>query len=130
MRLAVFVAAHDKVIDTELADVGAELAHEVSLLLRGHVLAHVLAVESPHVVELGADEESVLLTAADLRTDLGQALEGALVALLGHVVHPDGGWVGGGDIEVRLVHVQVHGGGHVAVEVLLDETVGGELGLG
>lgn len=126
---AVFIAAHDKVIDSKLANGGTHLADQVALLPLRHVLAHVLAVEPPHVMELGGHKERILLTTADLRSNLGQTFIRTLVTLLRHVVHPDRGWVGGGDIQVRLVHVQIHCGGHVGVKVLRYVTTRAELGL-
>lgn len=133
MSLAVFLtdttAAHDKIIDPKLANLRAHLAQHVPLFAIRHIFAHVLAVEAPRVVELCADEESVLFSAANLRPDLCQTFKRTLETLLGHVVHPDGAGVGGGDIEVRLVHVQAHGGRHVRVEMLGNVTVRTELGL-
>lgn len=78
-------------------------------------------------MELCADKKRIFLATPDVRSDLGESLERAFVALLRHVVHPDGGGIVRGHVQVRLIDVQTDRG-HV-VKVLGDEPIRIQLGL-
>lgn len=105
IRLAVFVTVYSKIVHPELPNRRAELTHQISSLLWGHIPAHVLAIEPPQIMKLGADKESVLFPTANLRTHFSETFKGTLVTLLGHVVHPHGIRISGGDVEIGLVHI-------------------------
>lgn len=105
INITLSIGPDHKVVDAEFVERGIHFTHHVPVLLWRHILAHVLPIKPPDIMEFGADEKCVFLATTHQRSNLGQAFKGTFITFLGHVVHKDRTGIGGGDIEVGLIHV-------------------------